>query len=185
MVPLRPALSKDMTPPLSSAEKEWIARTKKIHANEAGYLAIQSTKPSSLGYGMSDSPSGLAGWIVEKFHGFARAPLEQPPPFDIDHLIANIALYWLTDTAVTSTWLYWAALRNGDFALKPGEFVTAPTGFLLPPWDLVPPPPKGWLERGYNVTHRHDLERGGHFVAMEQPDIFVADVQAYFSNMVV
>jgi pimeloyl-ACP methyl ester carboxylesterase len=58
--------------------------------------------------------------------------------------------------------------------------VKAPTGFLLPPWDLVPPPPKGWLERGYNVVQRRDLERGGHFVAMEQPDIFVDDVQTFF-----
>jgi microsomal epoxide hydrolase len=184
MVPLRPHLSKD-TPPLSVAEKEWIARTKKIHAREAGYLVIQSTKPSSLGYGMADSPSGLAGWIVEKFHGFTRAPIEQDPPFDIDHLIANIAFYWLTDTAVTATWLYWAALRTGDFNLKPGEFVRSPTGFLLPPWDLVPPPPAGWLERGYNVTHRVDLERGGHFVAMEQPAAFIADVQAFFRNKAV
>ncbi|WP_341915917.1 epoxide hydrolase family protein [Ferrovibrio terrae] len=184
MVPLRPPLTKDSAP-LSAGEKEWIAHTKKLYASEAGYFAIQSTKPSTLGFGLSDSPAGLAGWVIEKFHGFPRAPAEQGPPFDLDHLIANVALYWLTDTATTSTWMYWAAVRSGDMALKPGEFVRSPTGFLLPPWDLVPPPPKGWLERGYNVTHRHDLERGGHFVAMEQPEAFVADVQDFFRNMVV
>lgn len=179
MVPLRPPLAKDSAP-LSEAEKAWIARTKTIHAAEGGYYAIQSTKPTTLGYGLSDSPAGLAGWIVEKFHGFARAPVQQDPPFAIDHVIANVALYWLTETATTATWMYWATLQSGDLALKPGEFVTPPTGFLLPPWDLVPPPPKGWLERGYNVVHRRDLERGGHFVAMEQPEIFVADVQSFF-----
>lgn len=182
MVPLRPPLTKDSAP-FTAAEKEWIARTKKIQAAESGYFAIQSTKPTTLGYGLSDSPAGLAGWIVEKFHGFARAPVEQDPPFDTDHIIANVALYWLTGTATTSSWMYWAAMRAGDMALKPGEFVSVPTGFLLPPWDLVPPPPKGWLERGYTVTHRHDLERGGHFVAMEQPDAFIQDVQSFFRNV--
>ena len=188
MVPLRPPLTKDSAP-LSTAERDWIARTKKIQASEAGYFAIQSTKPATLGFAMSDSPAGLAAWFIEKFHGFPRAPADQPPPFDLDHLIANLALYWLTDTAATATWMYNAAPRTrpngGDMALQPGEFVTPPTGFLLPPWDLVPPPPKGWLERGYNVTHRVDLERGGHFVAMEQPDLFVADVQDFFRNMAV
>lgn len=181
MVPLRPHLDKTAAP-LSDDEKAWIAKTKKIHANEAGYLAIQSTKPSTLGYAMSDSPAGMAAWIVEKFHGFARAPIEQDPPFDIDHLIANIALYWLTDTSATATWFYWAARQTDALALKPGERVTPPTGFLLPPWDLVPPPPQGWLERGYNVVYRRDLDSGGHFVAMEQPDIFVADVQSFFRD---
>lgn len=181
MVPLRPHIDKTSAP-LSDDEKAWIARTKKIHAAEAGYLAIQSTKPSTLGYAMSDSPAGIAAWIVEKFHGFARAPVEQDPPFDPDHLIANIALYWLTDTTTTATWFYWAARQKDVLTLKPGERVTPPTGFLLPPWDLVPPPPQGWMERGYNVVYRRDLDRGGHFVAMEQPDIFVADVQAFFRD---
>lgn len=184
MVPLRPAVTKD-SPPLSEAEKQWAARTKKQHARETGYLAIQSTKPSTLGHALSDSPVGLAAWFVEKFHGFTRGPSDQMPPFEIDHLIANVAFYWLTDTATTATWLYWAARETGDFHLKPGEFVTPPTGFLLVPWDLTPPPPPGWLERGYHVTHRRDLDSGGHFVAMEQPDIFVADVQAFFRNAVV
>lgn len=179
MVPLRPALTKDGTP-LSEAEKAWIARTRSLHAAEGGYYAIQSTKPTTLGYGLSDSPAGLAGWIVEKFHGFPRAPAEHAPPFDIDHLIANVALYWLTDTAATATWIYWAARQSGDLALKPGEFIAPPTAFLLPPWDLVPPPPQGWLERGYNVAQRHDLERGGHFVAMEQPERFVTDIRDFF-----
>lgn len=179
MVPLRPPLTKDGAP-LSEAEKAWIGRVKAIQATETGYHAIQATKPTTLGYGLSDSPAGLAGWIVEKFHGFSRASVDRAPPFDMDHLMANIALYWLTDTAAASTWIYWAAGRSGDLALKPGEFVSPPTAFLLPPWDLVPPPPQGWLARGYNVVRQRDLEHGGHFVAMEQPDIFVADVQDFF-----
>lgn len=181
MVPLRPPLGPDQ-PPLTPDEKAWIARTKKISAAESGYFAIQSTKPVTLGYGLSDSPAGLAAWIAEKFHGFARAPAAQDPPFDLDHLVANIALYWLSGTAATATWLYRAAVRDNGLALQPGEFVRPPTGFLLPPWDLVPPPPPGWLERGYNVVHRRDLPHGGHFVAMEQPGPFVDDVRAFFRN---
>lgn len=184
MVPLRPPIT-PQSQPLTQAEKDWALRTKKNHAAEGGYFAIQSTKPATLGFGLSDSPVGLAAWIVEKFHGFPRAPAEQGPPFAIDELIANIALYWLTDTASTSTWMYWATVKAGDLAMKPGEFVKPPTAFLLPPWDLVPPPPKGWLERGYNVAARKDLPQGGHFVAMEQPDAFVADVTDFFRTQTI
>ncbi|WP_370154306.1 epoxide hydrolase family protein [Ferrovibrio sp.] len=181
MVPLRPPLTRD-SPPLTTAEKEWVLRVKKLQATEAGYHAIQSTKPSTLGFAMADSPAGMAAWIVEKFHGFPRAPADHDPPFAMDHIIANVALYWLTGSMVTATWLYRAAAETGDLAMKPGDFVRPPCGFLLPPWDLVPPAPPGWLERGYNVVHRTNLERGGHFVAMEQPEAFVADVQSFFAK---
>src|SRR5690606_14186450 len=94
MVPLRPPILKESQP-------------------------LQATKPTSLGYALSDSPAGLAGWFVEKFQGFPRGPAEHEPPFHMDHLIANVALYWLTDTATTSTWLYGAAARSGELALQP------------------------------------------------------------------
>lgn len=179
-VPLRPPLAKDA--PLTPDESAWIARVKKIQAAEAGYHAIQATKPSTLGFAMADSPAGMAAWIVEKFHGFARGPADSAPPFDMDHLIANVAWYWLTGSMVTATWLYRAAAETNGLAMRPGDFVRPPTAFLLPPWDLVPPPPAGWLERGYNVVRRRDLERGGHFVAMEQPQAFVADVRDFFAT---
>lgn len=176
MVPLRPPL----TTPLNEAEKAWAAKAKQRQSSESGYYAIQSTKPTTLGYGLSDSPAGLAGWIVEKFHGFPGGPADKEPPFAMDDMLATIALYWFTDTAATATWMYWATKQSGDLALKPGQFVTPPTGFLLPPWDLVPPSPPGWLERGYNVVQHRVLARGGHFVAMEQPDEFVQDVTQFF-----
>jgi len=176
MVPLRPPI----TQPLTDEEKAWAALAKKRHAAEGGYFAIQSTKPTTLGYGLSDSPAGLAGWIVEKFHGFPGGPASKEPPFSMDDMLATISLYWFTDTAATATWMYWATVRAGDLAMKPDEFISPPTAFLLPPWDLVPPSPPGWLERGYNVAQFHVMPRGGHFVAMEQPDAFIEDVQEFF-----
>jgi len=178
MVPLRPPL----TTPLNDTEKTWAAEVKKRQSTEAGYFAIQSTKPNTLGFGLSDSPAGLAAWIVEKFHGHPRGAMNSEPPFTMDDMLATIALYWLTDTAATATWFYWAAVQHGDLALKPGQYIAPPTAFLLPPWDLVPPSPPGWLERGYNVVQHRVMPRGGHFVAMEQPDIFIEDVQAFFRS---
>ncbi|MFC3675890.1 epoxide hydrolase family protein [Ferrovibrio xuzhouensis] len=181
MVPLRPPLTKD-GPPLSAAETDWIRRVKKLQASESGYHAIQATKPSTLGFAMADSPAGMAAWIVEKFHGFPRGRAERDPPFAMDHIIANVAYYWLTGSMVTATWLYRAAAETHGLALQPGDFITPATGFLLPPWDLVPPPPAGWLERGYNVVRRRDLPQGGHFVAMEQPQAFIEDLRDFFSK---
>src|SRR3546814_8556532 len=100
MVPLRPPLTRD-GPPLSAAEADWIRRVKKLQASESGYHAIQATKPSTLGFAMTDSPAGMAAWIVEKFHGFPRGPAERDPPFAMDHIIANVAYYWLTGSMVT------------------------------------------------------------------------------------
>lgn len=181
MVPLRPPIDA-ASAPLSDAEKAWGKQVKQRHAAEGGYFAIQSTKPTTLAYGLSDSPAGLAGWIVEKFHGHPRAKADQGPVFSMDAMLATISLYWFTNTAASSSWMYWAAVRAGDLAMRPGDFCTPPTAFLLPPWDLVPPAPPGWLERGYNVARRTDLPRGGHFVAMEQPDAFVHDVTEFFRH---
>lgn len=179
MVPLRPPLG-DGLPPPTDAERAWMKLTRQRHAAEGGYYAIQSTKPTTLGYGLSDSPAGLAGWIVEKFHGHPAAAAARGPVFRMDAMLATIALYWFTNTAASAAWLYWAAARSGDLAMQRGDFCSPPTAFLLPPWDLVPPAPPGWLERGYHVVRRVDLPRGGHFVAMEQPEIFVQDVTEFF-----
>ena len=176
MVPLRPPIGA----PLNDAEKAWATEAKRRHAVEGGYFAIQSTKPTTLGYGLSDSPAGLAGWIVEKFHGRPNAPADKPPPLDIDAMLAIVSLYWFTDTAATATWLYHAAAARRELAMGKNEFCHPPTAFLLPPWDLVPPSPPGWLQRGYNVVRQIDLPRGGHFVAMEQPDILLADMSDFF-----
>ncbi|MBX3456114.1 epoxide hydrolase [Ferrovibrio sp.] len=178
MVPLRPPV----TTALSDEEKAWAAETKQRHAMEGGYFAIQSTKPTTLGYGLSDSPAGLAGWIVEKFHGRPNAPAAKDPPFSMDAMLAIISLYWFSDTAATATWLYHAAVARRELAMGKTDFCAPPTAFLLPPWDLVPPSPPGWLARGYNVVQQKALPRGGHFVAMEQPDALLADMTDFFHH---
>jgi pimeloyl-ACP methyl ester carboxylesterase len=180
MIAFRPNLG-PAAPPLSADEKAWIERTRRRLADEGGYMAIQSTKPQSLAFGLSDSPIGLAAWIVEKFHGWPGAKPDQPPPFSMDELITNLMLYWLTNSIASANWMYWAARHlPGGIVLGPGEKVAVPTGFCLPPFDLFPVPPDSWLSRAYNLAHRVDLARGGHFVALEQPAELAADIRRFF-----
>ncbi len=168
------------TPPPSGEEEAWMARTQKRLAREGGYFAIQSTKPQSLAFALSDSPIGLAAWIVEKFHGWPGAPAAQDPPFTMDELITNVMIYWLGNAIGSANWMYWAARQQGGMALGAGEKVTVPTGFAFPPHDLFPAPPQTWIGRGYNVVHRVDLAEGGHFLALEKPELFVDEVRAFF-----
>ncbi|MDP6405502.1 MAG: epoxide hydrolase [Alphaproteobacteria bacterium] len=167
------------TAPLSAAEKDWVGRVQARLSREGGYQAIQGTKPQTLNFGLTDSPVGLAAWIIEKFHGRPSAPADQPPPFSMDQLLANVSLYWLTNSIATANWIYHAVRHGGDVSLGEGQRVTVPTGFCLPPHDLFPLPPEGWLERMYNVTHRHDLDQGGHFTALECGTELVADVRRF------
>lgn len=175
MVPLRPAL--DEAVPLTTDERRWIGRVKGRMAREGGYFAQQSTKPQSLAFGMTDSPIGLAAWIVEKWHGWPGAPADQDPPFSMDELLTNIMIYWISRRFAAASWLYWGAVAADDMRLKPGERVRVPTTFLLPERDLIPPPPLGWLDRGYNVVRQQTLAGGGHFTAMDSPDRLVDDIR--------
>jgi pimeloyl-ACP methyl ester carboxylesterase len=181
MMGLRPHLG-DGAPPLTAAEQEWIARAQAVLRHETGYQAIQGTKPQTLAYGLTDSPAGLAAWIVEKFHAWTD-PAAPEPPFPLDTLVTNVMTYWLTGCANTSFWLYTALHRGQGTRLAKGERVTAPTAFLAAPHDLFPPPPDQWVRRVYDCVRRTDAAAGGHFFALERPDDFVADVRAAFRGV--
>jgi epoxide hydrolase len=141
------------------------------------YMDIQSTRPHSLGYGLDDSPVGLAGWILEKFHAWCdtRAGM----PVRVDRLIDNLMLYWLTATGTSAARLYCEATRAGNSALSPWSGrVDVPTGYAVYPGELLQTP-RVWAERRYRLVHYAVQERGGHFAALEQPELFAADLNAF------
>lgn len=177
---LKPFTGEGCTP-FDTDEKIWLAKARDRLRRESGYQAIQGTKPQTLAFGLSDSPVGLAAWIVEKFHGWSESPMDKPP-FTLDQLITNVMIYWLTNSIHSSTWLYTAARLSGGMALAKDEKVLAPTGFLACPHDLFPPPPDAWVKRTYNLAHRTNLPSGGHFIAYERGDDLVRDIRNFFRS---
>ena len=178
MTPLRPAMGPGEQP-LAPEERAWIEAARRRLRQEDAYQHLHATKSQTLAYGLTDSPAGLAAWIVEKFHGWSD-PAAAEPPFAMDALLENITLYWLTGRLNSSTWLYRGLREENSLSLPAGERLKQPLGFLLPGHDLVPPPPTAILRRLGDVVLRRDLPAAGHFTAMQAPGPFVAAVRDFF-----
>jgi epoxide hydrolase len=147
----------------------------------AAYQEIQGTRPQTLGYALEDSPAGLCAWIVEKFRAWSGGDDAALASFRPDRLLDNVTLYWVTGTATSSTRLYWEMRQAGRAAL-PERFLDVPTGIACYPAE-VSQFPRSWVERRYRVTHWVEQPRGGHFAAMQVPDLFVDDVRAFFDTL--
>jgi pimeloyl-ACP methyl ester carboxylesterase len=167
--------------PLTEEDQADLAALQKFQRDEAGYAIEQGTKPQTLGVALSDSPAGLLAWIVEKFRTWSDCDGHPENIFTRDQLITNVMLYWATRTIASSMRLYWESQHVGSDEGAP-EFVAVPTGIARYPKEVIRFP-RSWVERRYNVTHWADLPRGGHFAAMEQPDLFVDDVRAFFRTV--
>jgi pimeloyl-ACP methyl ester carboxylesterase len=145
---------------------------------ETGYQRIQGTKPQTLGYGLNDSPAGLAAWIVEKFRAWSDCDGDVEKRFTKDELLTNVMLYWVPETATSSARLYYEMLHAGKF--PPQNFhVSVPTGCAIFPKEILKPPRK-WVERLYDVRRWTRFPSGGHFAAMEEPGALVDDIRAFF-----
>lgn len=143
-----------------------------------GYYHIQGTKPQTLAYGLADSPVGLAAWIAEKFHGWTHNSGDIRDAVSWDDLLTNIALYWFTGTIGSSIRLYrehFDVLRQG---ILPAPRCAVPTGLAIYPHEIWRQP-RAWAEREYNLVHWYEAPRGGHFAALEQPDLFTRDLWAF------
>jgi len=162
---------------VTDAERDDLARARRFQAHETGYQAIQSTKPQTVAYGLTDSPAGLAAWIVEKFHTWSDCHGDLDSLLTRDRLLDNITIYWLTRTINSSMRLYYETI--GPDRAKPPSRVTVPTGHARFPAEIYKAP-RAWAEAWYPIDHWVDMPRGGHFAAMEVPDLFVADVRTYF-----
>ncbi len=167
--------------PLSDEEQTDLADMAAFQKLESGYANEQGTKPQTLGVGLNDSPAGLLGWIVEKFRGWSDCHGDPETTFTRDQLITNVMLYWATQTIASSARLYRETMQGGALA-EPMPYIDVPTGVARFPKEILRWP-RSWVEYQYNLTHWTAMPRGGHFAAMEQPELFVDDVRKFFRTV--
>jgi pimeloyl-ACP methyl ester carboxylesterase len=188
MLSLSPARSgKERT----AEEAAYAERVRRWGLEEHGYVALQSSKPETLAYGLMDSPVGLLAWIAEKWASWTDCDGALETVVSMDELLDVVSLYWFTRTIGSASRLYRES-RLDPVRLEPGERVGVPTGFVLEPSaearerrgtaaaPRMGPPPRSRAEQVFDVHRWTELERGGHFPAMEVPDVFVDEVRAFF-----
>jgi microsomal epoxide hydrolase len=170
---------------LSPREKKFIVESEKWQQKEGAYAMIQATRPQTLAHGLSDSPAGLAAWIVDKYRAWSDCGGDVEKRFTKDELLANITLYWVTGTINSSFRFYHDAANAGaltwivEMLRKWTGSSQVPTGFASFPRDLLPPP-REWAERFFNIQRWTEMPRGGHFAAMEEPGLLAEDIRAFF-----
>ena len=172
--------------PTAGVPEEELARMRErtafFQGPETGYSHIQGTKPQTLGYGLNDSPVGQAAWIVEKFRTWCDCNGDPETIFTKDELLTNITIYWVTQTATSSARMYYeSGLARAGGGGQPGR-IEVPTAGAIFPHELFYAP-RAWAETWYNLTRWTEMPRGGHFAAMEQPELFVDDVRAFFADL--
>ena len=145
---------------------------------ENAYGNIQGTKPQTLGYGLNDSPAGLAAWITEKWRTWADTGGDIESRFSKDEILTNIMIYWVTESIASSVRIYYESRR----APRDPARVEVPTGVAVFPGEIFFSPRK-WVETAYNVQQWTEMPRGGHFAAMEEPELFVEDVRKFFRGL--
>jgi len=166
--------------PETEEEKAWRAAFDTAQQALGAYAMLQGTKPQSLAYAMTENPVAQAAWIAERFHDWAdlrERPFEAV--FSKDQLLTNIMIYVMNDAFVTATWYYAGAWAEDVRRIPAGRRVEVPTAFTAYPDPRAPAPPRSWVERGYHLTRWVEQKRGGHFAAMEVPDVFVEDLRAW------
>jgi pimeloyl-ACP methyl ester carboxylesterase len=163
---------------LTDAERTRLAAAEHLRREATGYAAIQSTRPQTLAYALNDSPVGQLAWIVDKFRDWTDPAHDLPEgAVDIDQLLTDVTLYWLTGTGASSAHLYYEVRRERSERKLPPEPSGVPTGFAVFPTDPVI---RRFAEREHNVVHWSEFSRGGHFAAMEAPDLLVGDIRDFF-----
>jgi len=174
-------IQRDRPPPEnpSPEERRYFDELAAWLKEETGYQWIQGTKPQTLAYGLTDSPAGLAAWIVEKFRTWTDCGGDPEAAVSRDHLLANIALYWFTGAIGSSFWPYYARMHGG-WPIPSGGTVDVPTGYCAFPKEIIRPP-RSVAEKMYtNIQRWTVMPRGGHFAAMEQPEALTGEIQAFF-----
>ncbi len=166
--------------PQSAEEIAWKTAFDSHQQALGAYAMLQGTRPQSLAYAMADNPVAQAAWLVERFHDWAdlsERPFEQV--FSRDDLVTNLMIYILNDAFVTSTWYYAGAMAEGVRRMPQGRRIEVPTAFAAYPDRRAPAPPRSWVERGYAVSRWAEQPRGGHFAALEVPELFVEDLRQW------
>ncbi|MCK0172695.1 MULTISPECIES: epoxide hydrolase family protein [Mycobacteriaceae] len=168
---------KDLSAP-TEEEQQALTAMKRRQDWETGYFTQQSTRPQTLGYGLVDSPVAQLAWIVEKFYAWTDCDGHPENAVPRDKMLDNVMLYWLTASGASSARLYWETFNGG----RKGDPISLPTGVASFPKEIIRMP-RRWCEDSYHITHWTDMPRGGHFAALEQPDLFVDDVRTFFDTV--
>lgn len=170
--------------PLSAAERSYAAQIASWDAVERGYSSIQSTKPQTVGYGLNDSPAGLAAWILEKWRSWTDSGGDLDAHFSRDSLLTLLTIYWVTQS-ITATMRDYYDNRWFPERMGPQDFVGVPTGIAVFRNQHVHEgdPPREWVERLYSVARWTPMPRGGHFAPAEEPELAARDIAAFFGAL--
>jgi len=176
-------LRRGLAPPAepTDEEKAYLEELQHWEREEAGYQWIQGTKPQTLAYGLTDSPVGLAAWIVEKFRTWGDCGGDVERRFTKDVLLTNIMLYWVTG-AINSSFCPYFARRHSPWPLHDNQRIEVPTAYASFPREILHPP-RAWAERAYNLRRWTYMPSGGHFAALEEPAALAADIRAFFREL--
>ena len=182
-VPYYHALQKPDDP--TGKERKYLDAIAKFGETKGAYALVQGYQPQALATGLNDSPAGLAAWIIEKFRRWSDCDGDLEKCFTKDELLSNVMIYWVTGTINTSFAPYYDAMNAGArtwIAQKVKEWTSrsdVPAAFAMFPKDLSSPP-REWAERFFNVQRWTEMPRGGHFAALEQPELLVNDIREFF-----
>ncbi|KUZ28776.1 epoxide hydrolase family protein [Burkholderia territorii] len=170
----------DTASPLTDDERAFATQRAEWVALEGGYAHVHMTKPQTLAVALNDSPAGLAAWIAEKFRAWSDCDGDVARRFPHDTLLTGISLYWFTGCIGSSMQMYWEnRLQRMRFAA--GQRVAVPLAFARFPKEISRPP-RSWLERVFDVAQWTDMPSGGHFAAMEEPDLLADDIRRFFRS---
>ncbi|WP_176039446.1 epoxide hydrolase family protein [Burkholderia stabilis] len=168
----------DETSPLTEDERAFLTRGGEWAALEGGYAHMHMTKPQTLAVALNDSPAGLAAWIAEKFRAWSDCDGDVSRRFSHDTLLTGISLYWFTGCIGSSMQMYWEN-RLQPMRFAAGQRLAVPVAFARFPKEINCPP-RSWLERVFDVVQWADMPRGGHFAALEEPDLLASDIRRFF-----
>lgn len=165
----------------TAEENEFLATAARWYDEQGAYAHMHRTRPQTAAYALNDSPAGLAAWLLEKFRAWSDCGGDLLSHFTRDQLLANVTLYWMTQTIGSSMRMYRA---NGKAPLQFGsdDFVSPPIALARFPKEILQLP-QSWVERGYNLQRWTDMPRGGHFAAMEEPQLLAGDIRAFFREL--
>ncbi|MBI4636363.1 MAG: alpha/beta fold hydrolase [Candidatus Rokubacteria bacterium] len=166
---------------LSPEERQYFDEARRWQREEAGYQWIQGTRPQTLAYGLTDSPVGLAAWIVDKYRSWSDCGGEVEQRFTKDVLLTSVMIYWASGAINSSFWPYYAH-RHAPWSPAPGERIGVPLGFADFPRELLRPP-RSWVERVAEVRRWTTMAAGGHFAALEEPEALARDIREFFREL--
>ena len=171
--------------PQGAEEIAWADQFERDQVMQNGYRTQQATRPQTLSYAMMDSPVGVAAWLIEKFHDWSDIEGDDiESVHSKDSLLTNIMVYLVTGTFNTASWIYYGRREEGGRVLSPdGRRVEVPTAVALFPAEMLAWPPRSYVERVYNITHWSEMSRGGHFAALEQPEILIDDLRSFARSL--